>query len=119
LEWGDKRRFLDCVNALFDHRIVDKKKYNFTDRRGPHIERPQQTAAARRQKEDIACIERIRFLREQDPDLSERSACKKVAAESGRSASFEAEWGRLRQLSRQARDIPSRRRDRVGKRPRT
>ena len=59
LEWGDKR-FLDCVNAMVEHQVVDQKTYDFTGRHGPHlVEHPQQTEAARRRKEDIACIKKI------------------------------------------------------------
>ena len=117
LVWGDKR-FFDCVDAMVEHQVVDQK-YDFTGRHGPHLLDPKQTAAARRRKEDIARVKRIRFLMKKDPDLSERSACEKVAAESGRGASFGAERDRLRQLSREARKTLTHRRDRVGNRPRT
>jgi hypothetical protein len=92
VQWGD-RRFIDCVKALFEHEIVDKK-YNFTTKRGPRFHYTES-----KQQEDVACIAEINSLMKKGH--SQREACRQVAADSGRQAnSFNAAVEQLRNLSR-------------------
>ena len=92
VQWDD-RRFIDCVKALFEHQIVDKK-YSFTGRRGPRFHDTES-----KQQEDIACIAKIRSLMKKGH--SQWEACRQVAADSGRQAnSFNAAVEQLRNLSR-------------------
>ena len=98
MQWDD-RRFIDCVKALFEHEIVDKK-YNFTAKRGPRF---HNTETESKQQDDVACIAKIRSLMKEE-GLSQWEACRQVAADTGHQAnSFDAAVEQLRNLSRRER----------------
>jgi hypothetical protein len=71
--WPDKR-FDDCINALLEHEIVDGDSLEFTDKRGRGVDSYNQ-----RQLSD--CLAEVRSRMEQG--MSERQACKEVAADWG------------------------------------
>ena len=71
--WRDKR-FDDCINALFEHEIVDGNSLEFTDKQGPELDSYNQ-----RQVSD--CLIEVRLRIKQG--MSERQACTEVAAERG------------------------------------
>jgi hypothetical protein len=70
-------RFDDCINALFEHQIVNPLSHEFTDGTGPLLKQ-------RYQIEDDECVAQIR-ARMKD-GVSEWRACSEVAAASGRGA---------------------------------
>jgi hypothetical protein len=71
--WQD-RRFGDCINALLERGIVDPETLEFTDRRGPEIDRDNDYQQAK-------YLEEMRALAQQYD--SERRASKEIAAKWG------------------------------------
>jgi hypothetical protein len=111
--WPDKR-FDSCLDALFEHQIVERTtiinkqgepepSYRFTDKQGSLLDPLNQRRADERRKE---CAAQIQALREQG--FSERQACKEVAAATGYpAASFAAAWEQMRILSRESKKQPA------------
>jgi hypothetical protein len=88
---GDKR-FDDCINALFEHGIVDSDSLKFTDMQGSELDSYNQ-----RQVSD--CLAEVRLRMKQG--MWERQACMEVAAERGLPGnSFTAAFEQLRHLCR-------------------
>jgi hypothetical protein len=91
--WRDKR-FGDCINALYEHEIVNPQTHVFTDRQGPEID-------AFNQRQQDECLAQVRSL--MDQGIMEKTACARVAAEWGIPAnSFAAAVEQLRYLIRQS-----------------
>jgi hypothetical protein len=108
LEWSD-RRFAQCVRALFELGIVNKKGH-FTKKRGSHahlIDKPDDTEVA------------ARVMALMDRGLSEREASALVARDLGWKAnSFEAASEQVRNASRRVRNASRPARKTVGWRAR-
>lgn len=86
--WRDKR-FGDCINALYDHGIVNPHTHEFVpDQQGPEIDRSNKYQQTR-------CLAEVRARIKQGK--SARRACQEVAAEWALPGnSFEAAVQRLR-----------------------
>jgi hypothetical protein len=98
--WWDER-FLNCVQALFDHGIVEQiedERFRFTGKKEPN----KQQIADHKDQDDRDCVAQIRALVEQGE--SARSASEKVAAATGYPGeSHSAASDRLRMLYRENR----------------
>jgi hypothetical protein len=98
ITWND-RRFDNCINALYEHGIVNSQignpqPHEFTNRQGPEAD-----AFNRWQQNE--CLAEISSLMKRG--MEEKTACAKVAAEWGLPAnSFEAAVEQLRYLIRQS-----------------
>jgi hypothetical protein len=91
LIWGDER-FNVCVNALFEHEIVDPSTHDFTGKQGPGEKRHNEYYQAKCLAEVDARIKQCG---------SERQACDEVAAEwAWPGTSFKAAAQQLRELYR-------------------
>jgi hypothetical protein len=93
--WWDER-FLNCIEALFEHGIVESVDglFHFTGKKEPI----KQQIAARKQQTDSYYVAQVRALVERK-DMSVRSACDEVAATTGYpSRNFSAASDRLRKL---------------------
>jgi hypothetical protein len=82
--WQDTR-FDDCINAMFEHGIVDPDTHEITDRKGPEVDRSNEYMRAK-------CLEEFRVRHEQIG--SRLRASLEVAAEwaLGRSLEAGAKW---------------------------
>jgi hypothetical protein len=91
--WEDER-FLNCIEALFDREIVETKdgRFRFTGKKEPI----KQQMADRKEQNDRDCVAQVHALVEH---MSVRSACDKVAADTGYPGkNFPAASDRLRKL---------------------
>jgi hypothetical protein len=103
--WWDER-FLDCIQALFDHGIVDEQDFRFTKKKEP----TEQQLADRKRQSDADHVAQVLRLRKKRKWMSWRRACDEVAADTGRGgASFTAASESLRVLVRRSSNQPARR----------
>ena len=103
--WWDER-FLDCIQALFEHGIVDEQNFRFTKKKEP----TGQQLADRKRQSDTDHVAQVLRLRKKHKSMSWRRACDEVAANTGREgASFTAASESLRVLVRHSTNQPARR----------
>jgi hypothetical protein len=68
------KRFDDCINAVLEHGIVDSDSCEFTDKQGPELD-------SYNQRQVDECLAEVRSRVKQG--VSERQACREVAADWG------------------------------------